>query len=496
MKIGIDLGTTYSVVGHMNKEAPEVILNREGDRLTPSVVLIQEDGKALVGKTAKDQAIIFPDRVVVAVKNYMGRKKEFQLGDGKKYTPEMISSFILRKVVQDAERYLGEPIEGAVVTIPAYFTDAQRKATEDAASLAGLKLLATINEPTAAAIYYASRLRENTPQNIMVYDLGGGTFDVTVIHTEGMDIKVLSTHGLSGVGGKLFDQAIVDHICKYFMDTHQIDLEDEEYVEEYQELVLKAENCKIQLSSMDSTVIPLRVGKVRESITVSRSFLEEAVRKLYVRTEASVKKAVRDAGLDFSQIGKVVLVGGSSKIPLIQNEIEKLTGKKPSMDMSPDEAVALGAAIYADMQGDTQPEVKVSDVCSHGIGILVVTKELNMANHVLIHRNSSIPCSVEESLYTTMADQASVKLTLTEGDFTEAKDVTELAVQTIDLPAGLPKGTEVTVVLALDSNQLLHFHVRIPAAGIDKEYTICRSQNVDLERLEELKGVALGTDVV
>lgn len=440
--------------------------------------------------------MILPQGVVTAVKNYMGRQKEFHLSDGKTYTPEVISSFILRRLVQDAERFSGEKVEGAVVTIPAYFTDAQRKATEDAASLAGLKLLATINEPTAAAIYYASRLRESKPMNIMVYDLGGGTFDVTVIRAQDMDVKVLSTHGLSGVGGKFFDQAIVDYVCQQFAEKYDIDLEDEEYLDEYQELVLKAENCKIQLSSKESALIPLRVGKAKESVTVTRSFLEESVRKLYLRTEASIKKALRDAGLDFSQLDKVVLVGGSSKIPLIRKEIEALTGITPSLDMNPDEAVALGAAIYADLLSRPGQEARVSDVCSHGIGIVVISKDREEVNHILIRRNSSIPCSVDESLYTTIADQSSIRLTLTEGDYTEVRDVTELAVQTIELPAGLARGTEVTVVLSLDANQLLHFHVRIPAAGIDKEYTISRAQNMSLQRLEELQGVALSRDIM
>ncbi len=496
MRIGIDLGTTYSVAAHRKDGTPEVIPNREGARLTPSVVLVQEDGKVVVGDAAKEQAMILPQGVVTAVKNYMGRQKEFHLSDGKTYTPEVISSFILRRLVQDAERFSGEKVEGAVVTIPAYFTDAQRKATEDAASLAGLKLLSTINEPTAAAIYYASRLREERPMNIMVYDLGGGTFDVTVIRTQGMDVKVLSTHGLSGVGGKIFDQAIVDYVCEQFAEKYDIDLEDEEYLDEYQDLVLKAENCKIQLSSKESAVIPLRVGKAKESIPITRTFLEESIRKLYLRTEGSIKKAVRDAGLDFSQLDKVVLVGGSSKIPLIQQEIEKLIGVKPSMDMNPDEAVALGAAIYADLQGKSETKAKVSDVCSHGIGIVVISKDLEEVNHILIRRNSSIPCSVEESLYTTMDNQASIRLTLTEGDYTDVRDVTELAVQSVELPTGLPKGTEVTVVLALDANQLLHFHVRILAASIDKEYTISRAQNMDLERLEELRGVTLAKDIL
>lgn len=497
MRIGIDLGTTFSVAAQVKDGQSEVVPNREGARLTPSVVLVQEDGKVVVGDAAKEQAVIVPEGVVTAVKNYMGKQHSFHLSDGKDYTPEMISSFILRRLVEDVERFTGQKVDGAVVTIPAYFTDAQRKATEDAAKLAGLNLLGTINEPTAAAIYYASRIKSSDPQNIMVYDLGGGTFDVTIIRTQGMDVRVLSTHGLSGVGGKLFDQAIVDYVCEEFASKHDIDLEDDDYLDEYQELVLKAENCKIQLSSKDSAIIPLRVGKVKESITVTREFLENEVMKLYMRTEASIRKAIREAGISFESLDKVVLVGGSSKIPLIQHQIEKLLGRKPSMDVNPDEAVALGAAIYAQIQdGRSADTATVSDVCSHSIGVAVISKELNEVNHILIKRNSRIPCSVEEALYTTMADQASIRLTITEGEFSEMCDVTQLAVESINLPKGLPKGTEVGIVVALDAGQLLHLYVKIPLAGIDKEYTISRQQNMDLERLEELQGVTLGKDIL
>lgn len=499
MKIGIDLGTTFSVVARMQGGKPEILSNREGARLTPSVVLVQEDGKVVVGEPAKEQAVILPSGVVAAVKNYMGKEKVFHLPDGSDYTPEMISSLILRRLVQDAERTSGETVEGAVVTIPAYFTDAQRKATEDAARLAGLNLLATINEPTAAAIYYASQSKTDEAKNIMVYDLGGGTFDVTIIRTQGMDVQVLSTHGLSGLGGKLFDQAIVDHVCQYFSEKHGLELEDEEYTDEYQELVLKAENCKIQLSSKDSAVIPLRVGKVKESVTVTREFLEQTVMKLYLRTESSMTKALQDAQLTVQELDRVVLVGGSSKIPLIQAQLAQFTGLTPSMEVNPDEAVALGAAIYTSLLKDADHNGKVatvSDVCSHGIGIVALTRELNQINHVLITRNSQIPCSVEETFYTTMENQATIRLTLTEGDFAELCDVTELAVQTVDLPSGLPKGTEVTVVLTLDVGQLLHFFVRVPMAGIDKEFTIARRQNMDQEKLRELQGVMLEKDIL
>lgn len=494
MYIGIDLGTTFSAVACMRDERPEIIPNREGARLTPSVVLIQEDGRVVVGDAAKDQAVIFPQGVVSAVKNYMGKKMEFALADGGRYTPEVISSFILRRLIQDAEYFIGGNINGAVITIPAYFTDAQRKATVDAAQIAGIHLLATINEPTAAAICYAHRLREKEPMNIMIYDLGGGTFDVTIIRAEGMNIQVLSTHGLSGVGGKFFDQAIADQVCEHFAEKFDIDLESDEYLDEYQELLLKAETCKIQLSNKTSAVIPLRVGKVKESVTITREFLENAVRKLYLRTESSIKKAMRDANLTFDQLDRVVLVGGSSKIPFIQHELQALTGLTPCADMNPDEAVALGAAIYADICTQESGEETVSDVCSHSIGIVVV-HALQQVNHILIRRNSHLPCSVEESLYTTIDNQSSIRLTLTEGEFAELCDVTELATQTIELPGGLPLGTEIAIVLMLDENQILHFHVKIPSIGLYKEYTISRTQNLDEERLRELQGLSLSRNI-
>ena len=499
MKIGINLGTTFSVVARIQGDKPEVLSNREGARLTPSVVLVQEDGKVIVGEPAKEQAVILPNGVVSAVKNYMGRKHVFHLADGKDYTPEMISSLILRRLVQDAERTSGEKVDGAVVTIPAYFTDAQRKATEDAAQLAGLNLLSTINEPTAAAMYYASQAKSGDPKNIMVYDLGGGTFDVTIVRTQGTDVRALSTHGLQRVGGKFFDQFIVDHVCRHFSENHGIELEDEEYVDEYQELMLKAETCKIQLSSKESAVIPLRVGKVKDSVTVTRELLEQEVMKLYMRTEASMRKALQDAGLTIQQLDQVVLVGGSSKIPLIQRQLAQFTALTPSMEVNPDEAVALGAAIFAStLEGSGREEklASISDVCSHGIGIVTLTRELEQINHVLIPRNTRIPCSEEETFYTTMENQASIRLTLTEGDFAELCDVTELATQTIDLPSGLPKGTEVIVVLKLDAGQLLHLYVKIPTAHIDKEFTIARHQNMDLDKLRELQGIMLEKEIL
>lgn len=489
MKVGIDLGTTFSVVARMWQGEPEVIINREGDRLTPSVVLIQGDGSVIVGSAAKEQAVIQSDSVVTAVKNYMGTKKEFCLADGKQYLPEVISSFILRRLIQDAERFANERVEGAVITIPAYFTDAQRKATMDAAQLAKVPLLAVINEPTAAAIYYASRLHETRPLNLMIYDFGGGTFDVTLISAKGMDIQVLSTGGLSRTGGKDLDMAIVDHVCGIFLEKHDIDLEDEEYRDEYQDLMLKAEVCKTQLSGKESASIPLRVGRAKENIVVSREFLETKVRKLYLRTEEVVKRAMRDANLTFSQLDKVVLVGGSSKIPLIQSSLQALTGIAPSVDVNPAEAVALGSAIYAEQR------CAVKDVCSHSIGIAAFSNG-QQVNHILISRNSRLPCQMDESFYTMSEGQASIVMTLTEGESPNLSDVTILSEQTVFLPAGLPEGTEVTVALSLDTNQILHLQLHVAKAGFSKEYTIRRTQNLGAEELKKLQGLALTKNIL
>ncbi len=488
MNVGIDLGTTFSAVARIRQGRPELIPNREGERLTPSVVLVQENGRVVVGSVAKEQAVIQPDGVVTAVKNYMGTREEFLLADGGRYLPEVISSFILRRLVQDAQRFAGQPVEGAVITIPAYFTDVQRKATIDAARLANIPLLSTINEPTAAAVYYVSSLGETGPLNLMVYDLGGGTFDVTIIAARGLDIQVLSTGGLSHTGGKDLDMAIAEYVCQVFSETHEINLEDEEYQDEYQELMLKAESCKIQLSSRESASIPLRVGRVKENVVITREFLESKVRKLYLRTESVVKRAMRDAGLTFSQLDRVVLVGGSSKIPLIQSSLHNLTGIVPSADVNPDEAVALGAAIYAGRCGS------VSDVCSHSIGIAAFSGE-RQVNHILISRSSRLPCQVDESFFTIRKNQTGIFVTLTEGESSDLRDVTILSEQEIPLPEGLPEGTEVIVTLSLDTNQILHLKLCVAAAGVCEEYTINRTQNMDAEDLKKWKGLALSKTI-
>lgn len=499
MRLGIDLGTTFSAGAYLKSDGePEIIINREGGRLTPSVVFFESDGRVIVGETAKENSILHPESVISTIKNHMGKKIDFAMHDGKSYTPEMVSGFILKKIVKDAEEYIRQSIEGIVITIPAYFTDAQRKATEDAAKIAGLNLLAMINEPTAAALFYAKRLNVKDDANVMIYDLGGGTFDVTIIRVEQGRVIVKSTHGLANVGGRFFDQDIADYVCKFFMDNHNIDLEKEENLDEYQELMLKAENCKIQLSSKTSADIVMKVGHVKASIPVTRDFLEGKVKKLYSRSEISMKKALRDAGLTFDDIHKIILVGGSSKIPYISERIEALTGKQPSKEVNPDEAVALGAALYANMLDESAAKGRVIDVCSHSIGIVVIgsLEDKQRVNHILIPRNSSLPVSIEQTFYTTVGNQKAIELSITEGEFQELSDVSILSTAMINLPVGLPSGTEVKIALGLDKNQLLHVYLEIPAVKLYKEYTIKRDANMDDDELMGLNGLIKDYEVL
>lgn len=489
MKIGIDLGTTFSAVARIWQGRPEIIPNREGERLTPSVVLIEKDGSVLVGREAKSQSILQPDSVVMSVKNYMGTKKEFFPADGERYLPEVISSLILRRLVEDAGTRSGEPVDGVVITIPAYFTDAQRKATIDAARLANIPLLAVINEPTAAAVYYTSRQEGTRPMTVMVYDFGGGTFDVSFLTIKGTDIQVLRTGGISRTGGGHLDMKLVDHVRKLFQKKYGIDLRDEEYQDEYQDLILKAETCKIDLSSKERAAISLRVGSFKEKVEIDREFLEAEVRPLYLRTEEKVKRTLAEAGLTFSQLDKVLLVGGTTRIPLIQRSIQALTGIVPSMEVDPSEAVALGAAIYA------EHKCTVRDVCSHGIGIAAFADGYQK-NHVMIRQNSRLPCRMNESLYTMTDRQSSILVTLTEGESEDLRDITILSEQTVRLPAGLPRGTEVTIDLSLDVNQLLHLRLQIPSVGFSKEYDIERTQNLGEEELKKLQGLALSKNIL
>ena len=497
MFIGIDLGTTYSLGAYINENGlPVIIPNAEGENKTPSVVFFESEDSVVVGKSAKMNSGMYPDDVVSAIKNYMGQTKKITSSHGKTYTPESISSFILKKIVLDSATFLNldEPIKDVVVTIPAYFTDAQRKATEDAVNIAGLKLLGTINEPTAAALYYATETKLNH-SNVLIYDLGGGTFDVTIIRVDDDDVRVLSTGGLSNVGGRFFDQAIVDYVCEQFEDKHDIDLEEDEY--EYQELFVRAEDAKIQLSRQMKTLIPIKVERIRENVEITREYFNEVIEKFYKRSEFVVKKAISEAGLEIKDIDKVILVGGSSRIPYIQERLSKILGDVISREGNPDEVVALGAALFGkQLTAKEESGKRIQDVCSHSIGIAVIDPvEKQRVNSILINRNSKLPVSVTRSFRTAVECQTEVDLTITEGEFRELTDVAILNSKMIKLPENLHKGTKVEIRLQLDESQLLHVYIAIPDAGYEDEYRFERITNLSEQEVEMLTGLIADYEV-
>lgn len=492
--LGIDLGTTYSAGAYIDDEGKaHIITNREGTNTTPSVVYLEQKDSVIVGQTAKDNRCMYPGKVVSLVKNSMGKVNPDQSPvmietEHGEYMPEAISSFILSKVVADANVALGfegEGIKDVVVTIPAYFDDAQRKATDNAISMAGLNRLGFINEPTAAALYYAKQSGiENA--NILVYDLGGGTFDVSIIHIAGHAREVVSTNGLQKVGGSFFDKEIVQRICGDFYKKHNIELTDPEYADVLQELYDKAERTKISLSNAMSANIMVRVGSVSENYEITREDFEEIVSKLYRKTEACIRVALKDASLTAEQIDKIVLVGGCSRIPYIYNHIEEYFGKKPCVDVNPDEVVALGAAIYAGQLKEGK-DVEISDVNSHSIGIRAIDPKTGLEfNDILIKRNTRLPASVERGYVLKGTDVRRLFLNVFEGEYKEISDVSEICAVDVDVPVDMKKDTRVYIRLEIDKYQILHLYVRLPDVGnIEKEITFERKSNISESQVSE-----------
>ena len=494
MVLGIDLGTTYSVGAYLDENGnPCVVTNMEGSQTTPSVVYFESASSVVVGQTAKDNSIINPQDVVTAVKNYMGEKKVFTSSHGQSYSPEVVSSLIIRKIVADAEKRLDltEPIRDVVVTKPAYFTDAQITATEDAVKIAGLNLLALINEPTAAALYYAVSTKLNHA-NILVYDLGGGTFDVTIIRIDDSDVRVLATGGLSKVGGRFFDEELVAQVVDYMEETHGICLEDEEYTDVYQELFARVEKAKWQLSNQEKATVAVRVGSVRENVVVTREQFEKIVAKLYRRTEYVVNKAIKDAGISAADLDKVLLVGGSSKIPYIESHLQQLLGMAPSHEVHPDLVVAQGAALYARqlMAKKRNDEDKViHDVCSHSIGVVTMDPTTyQKINSILIHRNSPLPAEATMP-FRTAGQNKGVELSITEGEFPELTDVAILGSTFIQLPRQVERDTPGQIRIQLDHSQLVHVFVKIPSLQYEEEFTFERNANLTEEEIARMTGI-------
>lgn len=498
MLIGIDLGTTFSAVATVNKEGKaEVITNRDGERTTPSVVMF-EDGVVVVGEQAKENSIVDPYNVCQLVKRQIGRKNfSFELSMDEKYTAEEISAMILKRLKEDAEAATGESVEGAVITVPAYFEDAQRKATQDAGKIAGLNVIGIINEPTAAAIAYCHG-QVNTDGNIMVYDLGGGTFDITIMRLSNNleKVDILATNGNRSLGGFDFDNVIISKVNKIFSQKHGIDLEDDDIA--YQELRLKAEKAKKALSNRPKADISISSqGKV-EKIEITREEFSSMIQGYLESTKACMEIAMDEAKLKWADISKILLVGGSTRVPAVQNMIREFSGIEPSHELNPDEAVAIGAAYYADLLGskssgkDPQAKkaIKVTDVNSHSLGVLSrnVEKDLELIAVFLIPRGTPLPASGEETFYLLYDGQTELVVHVVEGEDEDPEFDTIIGTTTLRLEDSLPAGAPICVSMHYDINGIIHVTVRDITNNKDLgEFHIEREANLNEEDVQEKK---------
>lgn len=482
--IGIDLGTTNSAVAVMEGGDAVIIPNIEGNRTTPSVVAFTKDGERLVGETAKRQAITNPDRTISSIKRHMGSDFNVKI-DSKTYTPQDISAMILQKLKSDAESYLGEKITEAVITVPAYFTDAQRQATKDAGRIAGLDVKRIVNEPTAAALAYGED-KDKDAQTVMVYDLGGGTFDVSILELSDGVFEVHATRGNNKLGGDDFDNRVIDYIAEEFKKENGIDLKADKM--SLQRLKEAAEKAKKELSSTMSTNINLpfitasQAGPLHLNMDLTRAKFDELTADLVKMTEGPVKDALSDAGLSASDIDKVLLVGGSTRIPAVQECIKKLTGKQPQKDINPDECVALGAAIQGGVLSGDVKDLLLLDVTPLSLGI----ETMGNITTRLIERNTTIPTK-KSQVFTTAADnQTSVEIHVLQGERQMAKDNVTLGRFTLDGIAPARRGVpQIEVTFDIDANGIVNVSAKDLGTGKEQHITITSSTNLNEEEIEK-----------
>lgn len=503
--VGIDLGTTYSAIARFDEHGkPEIIPNTDNERITPSVIYFAED-EVIVGKVAKNSAVADPDNVVQFVKRYMGDPDWVRNIRDRDYTPETLSAIILKRLVKDAEEITGATIEDAVVTVPAYFNDAERKATRDAGEIAGLNVIATLNEPTAAALAYGID-QLGADQTVLVYDLGGGTFDVTIIKISGKNIEVLATDGERKLGGKDWDDELINYVAERFLDEHGIDPRDD--LDALQDLMIKAEECKITLSRKQTARMLCQCQGQSLKLEITREQFEDMTKPLIEQTETYLHVVLEKSRMTWDQIDTILCVGGMTRMPVVQGMLERVTGKSPNTSINPDEVVALGAVYYAGLltvqkaaeaaeiggevaaaaqeQLEAVPDevvgmlegLVVENVNSHSLGVISIVDGLKR-NLIMIPAQTKLPAQIEKKFATAYDNQVSVEVRVVEGESEDPEDCVEIGLCRItDLPANRPKGSLVTVRYTYDNDGRVHIFARDESTSQEARTEIVRSSGL------------------
>lgn len=482
--VGIDLGTTNSVVSILEAGEPIVIANAEGARTTPSIVAFSKSGERLVGAPAKRQGVLNPDRTYASIKRHMGTDYRTEI-DGVSYTPEQISAMVLQKLKSDAEAYLGESVTKAVITVPAYFNDAQRTATKNAGEIAGLEVLRIINEPTAAALAYG--MDKKTNETILVYDLGGGTFDVSILEVGDGVFEVKSTSGDTNLGGDDFDQAVLNYLADEFQKDSGINLRKDKQA--MQRLREASEKAKIELSSSLTTNVNLPFitadaeGPKHLDVNLSRAKFDDLTSALVVKTKVAVNQALKDAKLNASEIDEIILVGGSTRIPAVQELVKSLTGKEPNRSVNPDEVVAIGAAVQGGILGGEVKDVVLLDVTPLSLGIETMGGVMTK----LIERNTTIPTRKEETFSTASDGQTTVHVKVCQGEREIASHNKQLGdFELLGLPPA-PRGVpKIKVTFDIDANGILSVSAKDEGTGKEQKITVTGSSNLDKSDVERM----------